>query len=66
MFDEDEDEEALPQEYADEDEEPIYVGPTPDKKIPAAKRRRRQQMEEERRLAEQRREERRRMADVDA
>ena len=67
LFDEEgEGEEAKPQEYADEEDEPIYVGPTPDKKIPAAKRRRRQQMEEERRAAERRREERRQLADANA
>ena len=57
LFDEEEDVHInVPED--DVEDEPLYIGPTSDKRIPAAKRRRRQEMDEERREAEKRRKER--------
>lgn len=64
LFDEEEDGQIKTPED-DVEDEPLYIGPTADKKKPAAKRRRQQEMEEERRAAEKRRKERQLLHQVD-
>ena len=64
LFDEEEDGQIKTPED-DVEDEPLYIGPTADKKKPVAKRRRQQEMEEERRAAEKRRKERQLLHQVD-